>query len=158
MATKTKYSTPTSIERSYREDPLSPETLTRKAVIDEITHDKLDLIINALTVDNVFVWKPFGPLTIPAGQTVVVDTNLLSTFSRIDYILNFKDTPITVTKSMKLVVQNDSGNVTDMVSERMGGSINIQVSATDDSVDAFIQITNNEAFDLELTFLRAITP
>ena len=49
MATKTKYSTPTSIERSYREDPLDPQTLTRKAVIDEITHDKLDEVVAAVS-------------------------------------------------------------------------------------------------------------
>ena len=59
---------------------------------------------------------------------------------------------------MKLVAQNNAGNVTDMVSERMGGPINLAVNMTDDAVDAFLEITNNEAFDVEVTYLRAITP
>lgn len=51
MATKTKFSTPTSIDKSYREDPVD-NNLTRKAVIDEITHDKLDPITESVTLNS----------------------------------------------------------------------------------------------------------
>jgi len=133
-----------SHHKSYRDDPID-DSLTVQAVT----------VVNS---SEAFVWQRSGVLVIPASSTVVVDTNLLSTFSRIDYIINFKDDPITVTKSMKLVAQNNAGTVTDMVSERMGGSIDVAVSVTDDSVDAFLEITNNEIFDVVVTFLRAITP
>lgn len=93
--------------------------------------------------------------TVSASSTAVIDTNLLSSFSRIDYIINFKDSPVTVTKSMKVVVQNNAGTVTDSVSERMGGPINVSIDNTDDAVDQFLEITNNESFDLTVTFLKA---
>ena len=100
----------------------------------------------------------FGPVTVGAGLTVVIDTTLLSTFSRLDYIINMKDNPVTVTKSLKLRVQNNAGNLTDSVSERLGGPINAAVDATDDSIDAMIDVTNNETFDIYVTFLKALTP
>ena len=93
--------------------------------------------------------------TIPASSTTTIDTNLLSSFSRIDYIINFKDNPVTVTKSMKVVVQNNAGTITDSVSERMGGPINVQIANTDDAVDQFLEITNNESFALDVTYLKA---
>ena len=108
--------------------------------------------------EQTIAWLSFGPVIVGAGQTVVIDTNLLSSFSRIDYILNFKDSPVTVTKSLKLVVQNNAGTITDTVSERLGGSIDLDVDVTDDAVDAFLEITNNEAYDVTVTFLRSITP
>lgn len=100
----------------------------------------------------------FGPITVPASSAMVIDTNLLSTFSRLEYILNFKDSPITVTKSLKLIVQNNAGTLTESVSERLGGSIDVDIDVTDDAIDAFIEVTNNESFDLTVTFLRAILP
>jgi hypothetical protein len=101
---------------------------------------------------------PFGPITVGAGLTVVIDTTLLSTFSRLDYIINMKDNPTTVTKSLKLTVQNNAGSLKDSVSERLGGPINAAVNVTDDAVDAMIEVTNNEAYDIEVTFLKALTP
>jgi hypothetical protein len=103
-------------------------------------------------------YTAFGPITVGAGLTVVIDTTLLSTFSRLDYIINMKDNPVTVTKSLKLIVQNDAGSLKDSVSERMGGPINAAVDVTDDAVDAMIEVTNNEAFDIYVTFLKALTP
>ena len=127
-------------------------------VEDEEAVDLLTQILAALGGGSTAVWTRFGPLTIPASSTVVVDTNLLADFSRIDYILNFKDDPVTVTRSQKLVAQNNAGTVTSTVTERLGGAIDADVDFTDDGVDGFLEITNNEVFDLTLTFLRAITP
>jgi hypothetical protein len=114
------------------------------------------VIVCAGTGGHGFV--PGGPIVVSASSTEVIDTTLLSTFSRLDYIINFKDNPITVTKSLKLVVQNDAGSLTDKVSERMGGNIDVDVDVTDDAVDASIEITNNESFDVTVTFLKALTP
>ena len=103
-------------------------------------------------------FTPFGPITISASQTLVIDTTLLSSFSRLDYIINFKDNPVTVTKSLKLVVQNNAGTLRETRSERLGGPINTTIDVTDDAIDAMISITNNEAFDIEVTFLKALLP
>lgn len=129
-----------------------------RRVEDEASIVVLNQILAALGVGTGAVWSLFGPLIIPPTSTVVVDTNLLSSFSRIDYVLNFKDDPITITKSLKLVAQNNAGTVSDMVTERMGGNMDIAVNFTDDSVDGFLELTNNESFAVTLTFLRAILP
>ena len=127
---------------------------------EEVTPgDKSDYYIKVgLVPGDSLAFQLFGPVTVPASSTAILDTNLLSTWSRIDYIINFKDSPVTVTKSLKLVAQNNAGTITDMVSERMGGPINVAVAVTDDGVDGFLEVTNNESFDLTVTFLRAITP
>lgn len=114
---------------------------------------KLQEILDALSGDAIGFIK--SEIIIPANTMVVADVNLLSSFSRLDYIMNFKDSPVTVTKSMKVVVQNDSGALTSSVSERMGGAINVLINVTDDSVDAFLEVTNNEAYPLTMTFLKS---
>jgi hypothetical protein len=129
----------------------------RKAAEEVTPGDKSDYYIKIAAVNNSIGFILNGPVTIGPGTTIV-DTTLLSTWSRLDYIINFKDNPITVTKSLKLIAQNNAGTITDSVSERMGGPINVQVSLTDDAIDGFLSITNNEAFNLDVTFLKAITP
>ena len=104
--------------------------------------------------NNALPWTK-SEVVVPASSTVVIDTTLLSTFSRIDYIINFKDSPVTVTRSFKLVVQNDGGTVSHVISERMGGSIDADIDVTDDAVDAFVEVTNNESFAVTVTYLRA---
>lgn len=93
-------------------------------------------------------------ITLPANSTLSVDVNLLSTFTRINYVLNFKDSPLTVSKSLKVQVQNNGGSVTDSVSERLGGPVDVLVAVTDDSIDQFLDLTNNESFALTVTFLK----
>ena len=125
---------------AYIEDPNDGGTNRRVTVMD--------------VRDGALPWTK-SEVIVPASSTVVIDTNLLTSFSRLDYILNFKDDPVTVTKSLKLVVQNDSGTLSEIVTERMGGSIDVDVDVTDDAVDAFVEITNNESFDLTVTFLKS---
>jgi len=137
---------------TYFKDSITEKYYQR--VRDEDTADLIQDLIDLINA-GALVWQKFT-VTIPASSTVVVDTNLLSSFSRIDYILNFKNSPVTVTKSLKCIFQNNGGNLTDSVSERMGGPINVAVNGTDDSVDAFLEISNNESFPLTMTFLRSI--
>lgn len=124
-----------------------------RRVTDVTTQGKLDEVINLLE-DNALVFSK-STVVIPASTMVVVDTNLISSFSRLDYILNFKDSPVTVTKSLRLAVQNNGGSITDTVSERLGGTIDVLIDVTDDTVDTFLEITNNEAFALTMTFLKS---
>ena len=106
-------------------------------------------------VDSSSIGFTKSELIIPASSTTVIDTNLLTSFSRLDYIINFKNSPVTLTKSLKLVVQNNAGSLTDTVSERMGGAINVLLNVTDDSIDSFLGVTNNESFPLTVTFLKS---
>jgi hypothetical protein len=69
MANKTKFSPPTSVDKSYREDPLDAN-LTRKAVMDEITHDKLQDLINAIGGTSPTTTTLIN-LTVPTANTEV---------------------------------------------------------------------------------------
>lgn len=135
----------------------SDNTKVVRRVEDEEALSLLQQILTALGGGSASVWTRSSTLIVDAGQTLVVDVTLLSAFSRIDYIINYKDNPVTVTRSQKLTVQNNAGTITETVSERLGGSIDAPINVTDDSVDCFIEITNNELFDIEVTFLKAIT-
>jgi hypothetical protein len=125
-----------------------------RRVRDASAIEILTSILDQLTATG-NIWTK-TTLVIPPSTTQTIDVTLISTFSRIDYIVNFKN-PSDVTKSMKIVVQNDAGNISDVVSERMGGALDVLLNVTDDSVDTFLEITNNELTALTITFLRAQT-
>lgn len=146
------------MSRDFLHQPLTKTDQERKPISStDVDGDKraIDVFIRG-TVGEEEGGAGFTKSTIiiPASSMLVVDTNLLVSFTRLEYILNFKDDPITVTKSLRLIGQNNGGVVTDTVSERLGGPINVLVDLTDDSVDAFLEITNNEVFDLTLTMLK----
>lgn len=94
-------------------------------------------------------------IIIPANSTVVADVNLLASFTRLEYIMNFKDSPLTVSKSLKMVGLWNGSVLIDTVSERQGGPLNVSVDLTEDSVDAFLSVQNNESFNLTLTLLKS---
>jgi hypothetical protein len=158
MSTDLPQGRPSLNEKNEASFALNNQGKTARRVIDDDAITVLNQILSALGGGSGTVWERFGPLNVPASSTVVVDTNLISSFSRIDYILNLKDDPVTVTRSQNLVVNNNAGTISDQVSNRAGGSIDVSIQVTDDAIDAFLEITNNESFDLTLTFLRAITP
>lgn len=94
--------------------------------------------------------------TIPAGGTLVVDKISLNDFSRIKYLMSFKDASTNSTKGFDLNVQNNNGVLTESVNNILGASLNILTNVTDDGVDMSLEITNNELNNIELSFLRSI--
>lgn len=119
-----------------------------------ICGQQLQDLIDLLTA-NSLIWTR-TIVVIPAGQTLVVDNNLLNSFSRLKYILNFKGDTSGETKGLELTVQNNNGSLDDVVTTRLGGSLNTNINVTDDSIDMFLEITNNESEDLTLSFIKNI--
>lgn len=115
---------------------------------------QLQEIIDLLTV-NGLIWQRVV-VTIPSSSSVIVDNNLLNDFSRIKYFLNFKGLTSSSTKGLDLTVQNNAGAVSDTVATRLGGPLDILTNVTDDSVDMFLEIVNNETESVELSFIRNI--
>jgi len=60
------------------------------------------------------------------------------------------------TKGLELAVQNNNGELTDSVSVRLGGALDVLANVTDDSVDMNLEIVNNEDDDVTLTYLKSI--
>lgn len=150
------------IDRQEREtaerDTYFKDTVTNKTyqrVRDNSSLLELQNIVTLLS-PNGLAWTR-SVVSIPANSTVTVDVTLLSSFSRIDYILDFLKVSDNSTKSLSLVVQNNAGTISDSVSNRLGGSINLAVNVTQNLVDEFLDVTNNEASALTLTFLKAVT-
>lgn len=138
---------------TYFKDTVTSKTYQR--VRDNSSLLELQTIV-ALLSPNGLAWTR-SVVSIPANSTVTVDVTLLSSFSRIDYILDFLKVSDNSTKSLSLVVQNNAGTISDSVSNRLGGSINLAVNVTQNLVDEFLDVTNNEASALTLTFLKAVT-
>lgn len=119
-----------------------------------ICGSQLQDLVDLLTANNLIWTKTV--VVIPANTTVVVDNNLLNDFSRIKYFLNFKGVSTSSTKGYDLTVQNNAGTVTDTLSTRLGGPLSLNINVTDDSVDMFLEIANNESEDLTLSYIKNI--
>jgi hypothetical protein len=128
---------------------------TYQRVRDNAAIIELQSIVSLLNISGL-AWTK-STLTIPANSTVTADVTLLSSFNRIDYILDFVKVSDSSTKSMTLIVQNNAGTVSDSVTNRLGGSINLALNVTQNLVDEFLDVTNNESSALTLTMLKAVT-
>jgi hypothetical protein len=84
-----------------------------------ICSSQLQELIDLLTV-NSLIWNKFE-VVVPASSIVVVDVNLLTSFSRIKYFLNFQGQTSLTTKGLDLTVQNNNGTLSDSVATRLGG-------------------------------------
>lgn len=149
------------IPRTYDSDDGRNVSEDKKFVADgdgntavNIFGEQLTQIIALLTANNLLWTKT--EVVIPAGATVVVDNNLLVDFSRIKYFLNFKNDVTLETLGLDLTVQNNAGTITETVATRLGGPLSIIRNVTDDSVDMFLEITNNETDSVTLTFIKNI--
>lgn len=100
-------------------------------------------------------WQRFT-VNIPANSTTVIDNNLLNDFSRINYIINFKGMTSNSTKGFELAVQNNNGSLSDTLSVRLGGPLQVFANVTDDSVDMFLEIQNDESEVVTVSFIRNI--
>lgn len=92
--------------------------------------------------------------TIPATSVKVVDRVALSSFTRLEYIVEMRDTTSNKTKGFKFSVQNDETDLSDVLTAKVGNEINIEIYAKVNGSDCEIELTNNESFDLAVSFAR----
>lgn len=79
--------------------------------------------------------------TIDPSTTETIDVRELATFNRLDYIINFRN-PSGTTQSLKLVVQNNAGSITSVISERMGGVVGVSLNPQVVGSDMVLEVVN----------------
>jgi hypothetical protein len=95
-------------------------------------------------------------ITIDPSSTIIVDIIPIADFSRIKYFITYLGLLTGSSKGLDLVVQNDNGNVTNSVSSRLGGNLNISTNVSTDGVDMSLEVINGETEGLNLTFIKNI--
>lgn len=92
---------------------------------------------------------------IPAGATVDIDSNLLSTFNSIEYAITFSDGS-TVRFNKFQVDKIGTSTVQDQVFARSGASFNMSLSALVVGLSCNVRVTNSGPVALEARFTKNI--
>ena len=92
--------------------------------------------------------------TVLATSSKVVDLLALSSFSKLEYIVEYRDTTSSKTKTLKMAVTNGDTEVCDSVYAKQGDPMDIAITARRTASNFELEITNNEAFDIDLSFAR----
>jgi hypothetical protein len=97
--------------------------------------------------DFIGIWKCFNN-TIPAGQTVVVDSGLLSSLSCNTY--HFAASGSGNNRKYNFQLVNDSGSLKDSLT-KLGSTLNINFNSVINGLNYEVRVTNNEAFAINLS-------
>ena len=95
-----------------------------------------------------------GPITIPAGQTVIVDTIAYAKLVSLDYNISIKDTVSGKYRAFVSTVTKKNSNVSDYISDKTGDYINASVNVSLNVSDVELAVTNNEVNDISLFYLK----
>jgi len=93
-------------------------------------------------------------LVVSGNTTQVVDLIPLSRLSRLEYIVEMRDVTSEKAKGFKFSVQKVESGLDDVLYAKTGNPINIEISANVNGSECEIEFTNNEIFDLALSFTR----
>lgn len=104
---------------------------------------------------NAPIWQR-ERLTLPAGQTLVADTHALSSFKGITYIIQFWNDAQAVARSDHVDLVQYNSQVRETVTNRLGANVNVSIKPLVVGSDMTLELTNGEAFDLEVELNRLI--
>lgn len=99
------------------------------------------------------VWERFSA-TVAASTTLVVDTLPMANFMSLEYYVTFKDQVTDEVKGLKLKVVNNAGALRDMVSEKNGAAISLEVNTAVNGTDYELRIVNNTLNGLDVEYAR----
>lgn len=116
---------------------------------DEITN-----ITNNFTTVN-GIWEEVTD-TVSASSSKVVDTVALADFSAIEYKVTLFNTANNKTKKFTLDVVYENSAVSDTLYAKRGSALNYGIAAAINGSNMEITVTNNEAYDLEVSLGRLI--
>jgi hypothetical protein len=105
----------------------------------------------AISIRQLLKKKTVG---LPASSTQLIDSSPLSRFRALEYLVQVNDLA-DQTKSFKLLVTQDDTGIKRQIYGRAGNALEIAVSAIVNGSDYELSITNNEAFDMSVTFVRS---
>lgn len=94
--------------------------------------------------------------SVPAGQTLDLDTFLLSDFKSIKYIQTFYNDAQTKSKVQEMLATKEAGGISDTVYAKSGDSISLSVNLVIQGTDGRLRVTNNESFDVSFSILKFI--
>lgn len=105
-------------------------------------------IVNAISV-----WKKINT-NANASTTTIIDQVPLSSFSTLEYTLSIEDTIGNKTRSMKMLINNENGSLSETVFARIGVGIDFSISPINNAGTMELTIINNETNGLAVNMAR----
>lgn len=95
--------------------------------------------------------------TVPAGQTVIVDSFDSSIHSAAHYDINATEVTASADKKfrrLKLDTRRDDSGVKDIVRGRFGKGLSLAINTQLNGSSIELKVTNNETFSVDFSFAR----
>ncbi len=103
------------------------------------------------------VWEKFTRV-VPGSSTIVADTLLLTAFNQLEHIINFKETVTKVEKGLKMTIVKTDTTLKDSVYAVTGAPMSMEVNAVINGSSYELQIVNNGANAVDMSFARLTLP
>lgn len=91
-------------------------------------------------------------VNVPSGQTSVLHSTLLSGLNALEYFISVRNADFSKNRSFKMTVTKLDVGLRDTVFAKVGSSLSYTVSAGVNGANAELNLHNNEAFDLTVSF------
>lgn len=111
---------------------------------------------NNLIIGDADIWDEQSK-SLAASSLNVTDTIPMVAFRQVIYNINFKDSTSETYKSLKLTVTKDDNSLKDQVSNILGSPISLEINPVINGSNMELQITNNEAFIVDVRIARLVT-
>lgn len=92
---------------------------------------------------------------VPANSAKTIDLRPLLDFDSLLYLINYKNTLNGVSKSLKMIVNKNDLGILNQVFGKIGSIINVGIDTLVDDDDMKLVLTNNENYDMAVTFIRS---
>lgn len=103
------------------------------------------------------VWEKINK-TAPAGSTIVADSNSLSSFRQLEYIINYRNTVTLREKGLKVTVVKDDTVINEQVYARTGAPLSVGLNMVINGGNVELQIENNELNAVNVSFAKLKIP
>lgn len=148
------------------------DTLTLDDIINDLVTGGTDKVLSAQQgvvlkglIDNIVTTindpehHPWRKITVsaPASSPTVVDSLNVGVFNTAEYTINITNGTTNKTRTMKLVVHNENGTISDTVYARIGEGMNISVGAVNNAGTMQLVVTNNEVNAIDVKVARLYT-
>ena len=101
------------------------------------------------------VWTN-GNLTITSSSSSVINSEAMSSFQTDFYFITIKRVSDNAVRSFNFTVTNDNGSLKDVVHNRIGSNLNIEIDAIINGLDYEVVVTNNNASDIEVSYIKSL--
>ena len=91
---------------------------------------------------------------LPASGTTLVESLPLTQFRELRYFIVFFNADETISKRMEMSVKKEGTSLTEVVFNRSGQGISLEVNPTENSGDMEMRVSNNELFDVKMCYTR----